>query len=147
MKIYALTTKPAAFADFFDTLTMRMHSTHMLHTDKSQIDAHAAAGERRLTQEEQEEFSGCFNELRYDTRNNRIVAVGMGFGGPQNAIVAINLDKSPGAVTQISPAISRDCALYLQCSCYNSWIQQKHNCYQHRSSTFFDYSYFLTRYG
>ena len=57
MKIYILTTKPAAFADFFDTLTMRMHSTHMLHTDKSQIDAHAAAGERRLTQEEQEEFT------------------------------------------------------------------------------------------
>tara|TARA_B100000795_G_scaffold65911_1_gene45000 strand:+ start:64 stop:1170 length:1107 start_codon:yes stop_codon:yes gene_type:complete len=64
--------------------------------------------------------SGCFNELRYDTHNNRIVAVGMGFGGPQNAIVAINLDKSPGAVTQISPAISRDCALYLQCSSIDS---------------------------
>lgn len=42
MKLYTLTTKPAAFADFFDTLTMKMHSTHMLHKDQSQIDKHAA---------------------------------------------------------------------------------------------------------
>jgi hypothetical protein len=50
MKDYVLTTEPAAFADMFDTLSMRMHSTHMLHNDPSQIEAHAEE-DRRLQAE------------------------------------------------------------------------------------------------
>ena len=39
MKHYTLTTKPAAFADFFDNLSMKMHSSHMKHrVEKSPAD-------------------------------------------------------------------------------------------------------------
>ncbi len=62
--------------------------------------------------------TGCFNELQWDTQRQILVAVAIGFGGPQNAVVSI--DPSTGAVAQLSPAFSRDCALYLQCSTYDS---------------------------
>ena len=60
----------------------------------------------------------CFNEIRWDSRHSKIVAVAMGFGGPQNAIVSI--DPVTGQVQQISPSFSNDCALYLQCSAFDS---------------------------
>ena len=62
--------------------------------------------------------TGCFNELQWDARRRTLVAVAIGFGGPQNAIVSI--DPLTGAVAQLSPAFSRDCALYLQCSTFDS---------------------------
>ena len=63
----------------------------------------------------------CFNELRWDAKHRRIVAVGIGFGGPQIAIVAINVTS--GAVAALSPPVSRNCALYLQCSTFDPTLQ------------------------
>ena len=63
----------------------------------------------------------CFNELRWDAKHRRIVAVGIGFGGPQIAVVAINVTS--GAVAALSPPVSRNCALYLQCSTFDPLLQ------------------------
>ena len=60
----------------------------------------------------------CFSELRWDSKNGRIVAVGVGFGGPQIAIIAIDIHT--GSAKAISPPISINCALYLQCSAFDS---------------------------
>ena len=47
MKHYTLTTKPAAFADFFDKLSMKMHSSHMLHKVETESPA-----DRRLDEDQ-----------------------------------------------------------------------------------------------
>ena len=38
--VYTLQTSPASFSDFFEIMSMKMHSTHLLHNDPSQIEAH-----------------------------------------------------------------------------------------------------------
>jgi hypothetical protein len=38
--VYTLQTSPASFSEFFETMSMKMHSTHMLHDDPSQVEAH-----------------------------------------------------------------------------------------------------------
>ena len=68
--------------------------------------------------------SGCYNEIQWDARRGVLVAIAIGFKGPQNAVVSI--DPRTGAVSQLSDFFSRECALYLQCSTYDS-----------ESSTFF----------
>lgn len=60
----------------------------------------------------------CFSELRWDSKNDRIVAVGIGFGGYQIQIVAINI--TTGSAEPVSPPFSASCALYLQCSAFDS---------------------------
>ena len=62
--------------------------------------------------------SGCFDEFKWDAEHERIVAVGMGFSGPHNTLVSI--DVKTGTVESISPFFSRECALYLQCSAFDS---------------------------
>ena len=45
IRAYALDTVPASFVDFFETLSLELHSSHLLHKDSSPIDASA----RRLS--------------------------------------------------------------------------------------------------
>jgi hypothetical protein len=61
--------------------------------------------------------SVCFNELRFDSKNNRLLSVAVGFGGPQLAIVALNV--TTGTALAVSPPVSRECALYLECSSFD----------------------------
>jgi hypothetical protein len=65
--------------------------------------------------------SACFSELRWDSVHQRIVAVGMGFAAPGGRIVGI--DTVSGSVTSLSASFSKDCALYIECSSFDSLEQ------------------------
>ena len=67
--------------------------------------------------------SGCFDELHYDAKNDRLIATGVGYpGGAANGIVGIDIRYWGGTWTI---GVFSQCGMYLESSTFYTDIKQQ----------------------